>query len=460
MFLLTMLLRPLAAQEFTPPPPQSPVELGQEFSPPAPLPPPVSEGSDGEATGSATEQEQLDLQTLLDMACQCNPTLRQARAQIGATMGAAIQAGLYPNPELAYAAEQIGVEGTAGEFHGAIVRQTIVTGGKRQLSRAKHLQRVKAAEALALTQQYRVCNDIRLHFYEALAQRELLDVHQELLESAEDAALTTRELYNVGQANQTAVLRSNAKLQQARLELMTIQRRYEQAYRRLTSVAGVMLPPRPLAGDLKGDTAVIDFETALTNLWENSPQLLAAQAKLRSDQLTIEREQVEPIPDLHLETGAGYNLEANETVALAGIAVKLPLWDRNRGTIQQARADTSRQRAEIARLKMLLRRDLADTYQQYTMSRQYVEQYQSVILPDLREAYRTLLHGYKDNRVAWPEVLDAQREYFQAQIQYVNSLGTWRKSEVLISGMLLHGGLMPAESPIPPGHIDATPRPR
>ncbi|MGM0489365.1 MAG: TolC family protein, partial [Planctomycetota bacterium] len=343
-FLLTTLARPLPAQELTPPVAPSPVEMGQQFTSPAPLPPPVSRGADRPAIDSANGQEQLDLQTLLDMARQSNPTLRQARAQIGGTMGAAIQAGLYPNPELAYAAEQIGVEGTAGEFQGASIRQEIVTAGKRRLSRAKHLQRVTAAEALALTQQYRVCNDIRLHFYEALAQHQLFDVHRELVESAEDAALTTRELYNVGQANQTAVLRSNAKLQQARLELMTSRSRYEQAYRRLTSVAGVTLPLLPLAGDLEGDITVIDFETALDNLWENSPQLLAARAKLRGDQLTIEREEVEPIPNLHLEGGAGYNLEAKETVAMAGVAVKLPLWDRNRGTIQQAQADASRQR--------------------------------------------------------------------------------------------------------------------
>lgn len=165
-FLLTTLTRPLPAQEFTLPVPPGAVEVGKQLTSPAPLPPPLAGGTDRPAIDPANGPEQLDLQTLLDMAVQCNPTLRQARAQIGATMGAAIQAGLYPNPELAYAAEQIGLKGTAGEFHGAIFRQTIVTAGKRRLSRAKYLQRVKAAEALALTQQYRVCNDIA---YESLS---------------------------------------------------------------------------------------------------------------------------------------------------------------------------------------------------------------------------------------------------------------------------------------------------
>lgn len=455
------LLGLLPAQVIRAEPPVKPSpQTGRAFVEAPPLPQPARKTGPVAEIEISSEEDGLALQDLLNLACQHNPTLRQARAQIGAAMGTAIQAGLYPNPVVAYAAEQIGVEGTPGEFHGAIFRQTIPTARKLRLSRAKYLQRVKAAEALSMAQQYRVCNDIKVHYYDVLGHRQLVEIHQELVKSAEDAALTARELYNVGQANRSAVLRSNVTLQRARLDLLAVENRFQQKFRRLSALVGIELAQVHLEGELQGDTEAIDFHDAWAKLRTASPQLLAARAKLRGDQYTLARERAEPIPNLRLEGGVGYNYEAEESVAVAGVAIEVPVWDRNQGTIRQARADLARQQAEISRVELMLRRDLANTYERYLTALQHVIQYQKVILPDARQAYRLLLESYQRNRADWPSVLAAQREYFDARIQYIHQLVHWRQSEVIINGMMLHGGLMPAESSPPPGHIDATPRPR
>jgi cobalt-zinc-cadmium efflux system outer membrane protein len=76
-----------------------------------------------------------------------------------------------------------------------------------------------------------------------------------------------------------------------------------------------------------------------------SPELGAARAKLTADQITVQREKVEPIPNIVVEGSAGYNFEARETVYGAGVEVEVPLFDRNQGTIQQAKADLTWQRA-------------------------------------------------------------------------------------------------------------------
>lgn len=440
-------------------PPATPAQPGREFVRPPAIPPPAR------ATGPVdmappAGQVPLSLQAALDLAHEYNPTLRQAKAQVNGILGTAIQAGLYPNPRLAYSGDQIGIEGTPGEFQGAIFRQEIVTAGKLRLSREKYLQRAQAAEALAVAQQYRVCNDIRLHYFDANAHSRLLNIQRQLLKSAEDSALTSREQYNVGQSNRAGVLRSNIKLQRTRLELLTRENEYQQAYRNLLAIIGISAHNGPLTDELECSSPAIEYETALVNLLENSPHLVAARAKLRGDQITLERERVQPIPNLQLEGGIGYNFETRNTVGAAGLTVQVPLWDRNQGTIRQAQADLARQQAEVQRIELTLRRDLADTYQQYITALQHVVQYRDVILPDAREVYRSLLESYKQNRIAWPDVLAAQQDYFMAQAEYVDALVRWRKAEVLINGMLLRDGLMAAESPIPPGHIDATPKPR
>src|SRR5262245_28513621 len=128
----------------------------------------------------------LSLADLEQLALQGNPTLRQTAAQVEAARGRAVQAGLYPNPTVGYQGELIGVEGTAGELQGLFIDQTIVTAGKLRLSRAKFAQEVSQAEALALAQQYRVRNGVRMRFYQLLAMQRLLDVRADLLKVAED----------------------------------------------------------------------------------------------------------------------------------------------------------------------------------------------------------------------------------------------------------------------------------
>ena len=118
------------------------------------------------SAASETARRALSLDDLLGIANQNNPTLRQAKAQITATYGKALEAGLYPNPTVGYSGEQIGVEGTAGEFQGGFIQQEIVTAGKLKLSREKYLARARAAERQATAQQQRVYNDLRGSFYQ------------------------------------------------------------------------------------------------------------------------------------------------------------------------------------------------------------------------------------------------------------------------------------------------------
>jgi len=404
--------------------------------------------------------KQLSLTDLIGFAEANNPTLRQAQLQIDGEMGKAIQAGLYPNPTLAYSAEQIGVGGTAGEFHGGILSQEIVTAGKLGLSRAKYLQRAKAAEALAIAQQYRVCNDVKIHFYETLSLQQQIAIQDELIKAAEDSAVTAREAYNMGQANIVDTRRSSVALQKARLMRLETSNAWSRSRRSLSALVGVDVGGSVLVGELEAEPIEIDFQVLLADLLECSPEIIAAQAKLESDSLTIRRERAEPIPNIQLRGGAGYNFEANETVAVAGVSMKLPVFDRNQGTIQQAQSDYARQCAEIQRIEQRLRRDLSVEYENYLNAVQHVTEYRKTILPELRETYRLSLEGYKENRTDWNEVLHSQTDYYTSHVEYTDWLAKMRTSEVLIDGMLLHGGLIAAENATPPGHIDSIAKPR
>jgi outer membrane protein TolC len=233
-----------------------------------------------------------------------------------------------------------------------------------------------------------------------------------------------------------------------------------QSIRKLSALVGSDIEGALLTGQLESNATAPDFHTLLEGLWANSPELIAARAKVQSDKYTVRREKAERISDITIEGGAGYNFEADQTVAAAGVSFPIKIFDRNQGTIQQAQADLARQCAEVKRLQEKLRRDLSAEYQQYLTSAQHIEQYQQLILPELKETYRLLLESYKDNRTNWNEVLHAQSDYFGSRNEYFDWLAKFRHSEVMIDGMLLSGGLMAAEGTTPGGHIDAAAKPR
>lgn len=456
---------PVRAQEFIAPPAAPiPQQAGDIYTAPPDIPAPPSEVTALDEVVGETAPV-YDLETMLALASRNNPTLRQAQLHISSELGKALEAGLYPNPVFTYAGEQIflDVEGdkdSPGEFQGGIIEQRLVTAGKLRLSREKYQRRARVSEHQAMAQQFRVCNDVRIHFYRALAAGETLAIRRELLKTAEDTAVTAQESYNMGQANRPEVRRANVALQRARLEVLNAENTFNEEFRKLSSLVGVPLEMGQLEGELVPECPTLTYEQALQRVLTESPELAAARVKLSVDSVTVERESVEWVPDIVVRGGTGYNFEATETTAVAGVSLEIPLYDRNQGTIRQAQADYARQRQEIERVELDLRNRLAMTYQQYITAIQHAYEYERVILPELKAAYAELLQSYKENRVDWPEVLMAQHDYFDARLTQVDNLLRSRTQEVLLYGYLLHDGLMAAPGITPPGHIDAVPKPR
>lgn len=433
-------------------------DAGKRHAPPPPVP--MVTAPNWAVRGDGTQVPVYTLDTLLSTATASNPTLLQSRLHINAAMSRAVQAGLYPNPTVAVVGEQIGLDGTAGEWVGAEIEQTFVTAGKLRLSRNKYLQRAKVAEHLVMAQQFRVCNDIRIHFYRTLAAEKQLNLKRELLKTAEDHMLTTREMHNLGQANQRSVQEAIALLQKHRLAVMAAENHVRRVKLELLSLAGIDADDVALEGTLQSDQPLLNFDAAYAQLRECSPEVLAAHAKLREDCITLNREKVEWIPNINVSAGPGYNNIDRQTTVAARVAIEVPLFDRNQGTIDQAAADYNRQLHEIRRLQLDLRRRLAAEFERYLSAVQHVQELESVIVPAKREAYRLTLQGYKRSRSEWPDVLEAQEAYTNARAELVSQQSIQRVSETLVNGFLLHGGLTTPSGPVPGGHIDAVPKPR
>lgn len=407
-----------------------------------------------------SDGEPLSLQRLKNLARKNNPTLIQAWALVEVERAKALQAGLYPNPIGGYIGDQINVKKTIGEFQGGFIQQEFVTAGKLELSRQKYLARASASEYQALAQEYRVINAIVIQYYRLLGFQERVSLQQELLKNWQDELVTMQERFNVGQANKASIHRAKVQLQRQQLTVMMAENDLQLERERLLALVGTSLPSEPVSGNLAEDLPSLTFDAALQRLLRESPELGLARANVRADQIMVQREKMEPIPNIKLRGSAGRNYVETQTVYGVQAFIEIPIFDWNQGTIQQARADLRRQESQVTLIELRLRRSLAEQFQRYLTALQHIINYRDEILPESEARYRTQLLSYQADRETWPAVLEAQREFFTLRLEYINQLIAWRTARVTIDGLLLIDGLQAPQGVTPPGHIDANPKPR
>ncbi|MFO0802659.1 MAG: TolC family protein [Gemmataceae bacterium] len=384
------------------------------------------------------------------LALASNPTLVQAGANIEDARGRAVQSGLYPNPTVGYNGEQMGLRGDAGpgEQQGAFIDQTIVTAGKLRLNRDKFGQEITQMEWEAASQRYRVVNGVRVRYYRLLAMRQQIAVREEFVRIAEDIVTTVEELVNVGQANKPDLLQARIEARQARVGLQNARTLEQSARQQLAAYIGVpQFPDGKLAGDLERGDPLPDYQTSLAHLISATPELQIARIEVARNAIALKREQVEPVPNVQLRASTGYNFESNTVTTTANVGLRLPVFDRNQGNIRSATAQLARAEADVGRVELSLQRRLARSYARYQTARASVETYKAGNLPDAREAFTLYKESFEKRRAAYPQMLIAQRNYFQIASEYVEALEQLRRSEVEIQGLLLVDGTDPPQGP-------------
>ncbi len=402
------------------------------------------------APDQAGSQSGLTLAELEQMALTDNPTLAQAASKVRAATARELQGGLYPNPTVGYEGEQIrgGIQG--GGEQGFFVSQDIVLGGKLGLNRNILEQEKRQAQVETEEQRQRVINNVRMFYYQALATQQLVDLRHKLSKLAQDAIETSRQLGNVGQADQPDVLQAEVEGEQAELAVAAAEQKQNRVWRALAAMIGKPeIPLTHLAGNLE-DLPEGNPDQWLQTIVRESPAVKVAQLGMLKAEASLARAKREPIPNLQLRAGIEKNLEleaiTNHPIGLQGFAevgVQIPIFNRNQGNVGAAKADFERSQQEIQRVRLVLQERAAALLQNYATSRSTVESYRDRMIPRARQAYELYLKSYSGMAAAYPQVLIAQRTLFQLQTNYITALEDVWVNSVALRGFLLTDGLEP-----------------
>ncbi len=386
----------------------------------------------------------LTLADLEAMALEFNPTLSQANAAVDQERGVYRQAGLYPNPQLGYlnsTANQLAPKQSNGVF----LSQEIVTAKKLSLAQQSSSEAIKRLQWDQEAQRMRVLNDLKIRFYEVLGAQRAVDVAQQLEKLAEETLSAADRLFDAKAISRPDVLQANVQLQTTRISLAEATHRHDAAWDQLATMLGVPdMQPVPLAGDLEGDLPTFDQDACWQRLLAESPQLRASEAELDQGWADLRAARAQAVPNITLQTVTDYDQITHSTTVSTLVALPVPLHNRNQGNIDKAAADIRVDQAEISRVQLVLRDQLADSFRRYKSSRVQVERLGESILPDAEETLKLTKQAFEGGELSFRDVLLAQQTYVESRVAYIEALTELRKVVAEIDGLQLTGGLNPA----------------
>jgi len=412
--------------------------------------------------GRAQENAKSPLFTLdqaQKLAAESNPTLRQAETEIRAAKARQQQSGLYPNPTVGYAGDEIRGGSFSGGKQGFFVEQTIVTGGKLSRSKDVYAKEILLAEIEAQEQKIRVETSVKTAFYRVLAAQELLDARRDLAKIEQDYSTAQRQLFNTGQADESELLDTEVAAERLRLLARIQERSLREDWRSLAALLG--RPDLALAtvgGDLEDNWPDLDEDQTVEAIATISPATRIAEADAARAAAMLARSKREPIPDLQLRGGLEYNNEPLGSVpyaagweGIAELGVQIPIFNRNQGNIAADSAALDRANLEKQRVALTLRERAASAVDQYASAKLMALDYRDELLPRAKKSYTLMSEKYGLMLAADPHLLESQRKLFQLQAEYIVALENVWTSGIALQGFLLTDGL---EAPAHPGEID------
>ncbi|HDS1765795.1 TolC family protein [Pseudomonas putida] len=372
------------------------------------------------ATGAQASQA-LSLPQALAAAFAQNPELAAAGREIGIAAGERRQAGLLPNPELAWE-----VEDTRRDTSTTTVTlsQPLELGGKR----GARLAVAGAGQAIAQLDLERQRNALRADvvqaFHAALRAQTALELAQQSQALTERGLRVVQGRVTAGQSSPVEATRAQVQLAQAQTEVRRAKTQRSVAYQALARLTGSPMASfeRLQAANLSPGIAP-GADTLLEQVEQTVEWRLAAAQVERGD-ASLGAEKAQRFPNLTVSLGSQYSREDRERVNVVGLSMPLPLFDRNQGNVLAAarRADQARDLRNAVELR--LRSETRSAISQWETAMQDVEAYDRTILPAAQQAVDTATRGFEMGKFAFLDVLDAQRTLIEARGLYLQALAS------------------------------------
>ena len=265
---------------------------------------------------------------------------------------------------------------------------------------------------------------------------------EELVKISQNAVDVSQRLLEAKEAAQTSVLQSEIELQNASVVKRQAENQRLAARRKLAGLLGeAELSLDYVDGNVRELLAIADFEQSFDEVVNSSPEIAALFAEVEQKRRQLQREIVEPNPNVTWQTTLQYDVFGNDIIPGFQIGMPIPTLNRNQGAIHQARHQIIAAERRAEKKALDLRQRLASAYENYLDAKLQLDAFDSEIIPKAKETLDLVNKGYREGEIDFLQLLTAQRTYSQINLTYLQGLKQLWRQHVEIQGLLLSGSL-------------------
>jgi cobalt-zinc-cadmium efflux system outer membrane protein len=353
---------------------------------------------------------EIRLEDLLRIADLANPDLAVARIEIEASHGRLQQAGLYPNPELTLAVEEMSVDDPDFRKSKVELSQALLIGGRRGAAREAARSEVDMAGERASSTRRGALGRVHKWWAEQIHFREVEQAFDELQAEAERTLGIARARFEARAAPESHVTRAMLEVYDLEVARQDFEiRRRRNAVEMKVLLGGVEIPTDRLVGTLDPDVGPVTMPRDAETPMEGHPSLRAARLGVETAEARLETAKKERIPDLEFFVGYGNARPDEGNFIDAGISVPLPLFHRNQGRVAETTSQVAMARHRERTAEYELEVALETARMNHDIAHDQLDQLTGHIAPAAERALDQAQEAYRAGRLMFLELVDAQR---------------------------------------------------
>ena len=308
---------------------------------------------------------ELTLADAVALARSRHPALVAASARRQGATAAALQESAFPNPVLEWRRENMGSPLSRDAFY--TVAQPIDLTGRRLALRAG----ARDLDQRALFDSTALARDVEAGaaraFWRASLAGALLALSEEHRADAQRLARVEADRAREGAVAEVAAMRTSVEYDRARVAETAARAEWTRAVADLARAVGVRPDSLPVVAPLVATVSDIEAaptsDAALTYAFDRRSELAALRAAGDAARHRVVAERRGVFSDMVVE--AGMKQTAGYTTRVIGVAVPLPLFNRNTAARDRAAADLDVVQAELRASEQLVRAQVAGALESY-----------------------------------------------------------------------------------------------
>ena len=326
------------------------------------------------------------------------------------------------------------------------VMQMLPVGGKLPLSSRIATHQAAAERERAADVAWEQRTRSAMAFYEVFAAEEGIDIASETRRLVQDVASIAHSMYEVGEGNQSDLLRAQVEIARMTEEIERMSAMREAAAAKLNALMD-------RTADARVDTVALprfpdsapSIDSLLSVALRTRPMIRAGEEEVAAAEAMSRRARRELIPDLVVGVQYGQRSAVMGTKRIGSLMLgaSVPLWAGRRQLKWREEADAMRamSAADLAWMKADTRGRIGETLAMLNRSRRLADLYTGTVLPQAEAAVTSAVAAYRVGRIDFMNVLDNRmtvNRYRQELVTLRMEEGrAWAELEMLIGRELI-----------------------